>query len=204
MKKPKKHLFYGAAALLLFCTACQKQSLTENLSTPASVNPLPGSVPYLIPKGGHYATNNNYKPVDLTELRFTVRFDSSCVYLTADPANQWDINKLYGFADNNANHQEFSARIGWRWSEGALRLFAYTYNKAIRDSKELAVIPVGQDVHCAIKVAKDRYVFSVDEKSETMPRLSTTTTAQGYQLYPYFGGDEVAPHDVRIWIREEK
>ena len=200
----KNHLLFGAAALLLLCTACQKQVLTENLSTPAAEITPSGFVRYLIPKGAHYAIGNDYKAVDVAEMRFTVRFDSSCIYQTTDPQNQWDINKLYGFADNNATHQEFSARFGWRWSEGALRLFAYTYNNGVRDSKELAVVPIGEDLHCTIKVSSKNYLFSVDEIQEAIPRLSTTPTAKGYRLYPYFGGDEVAPHDVRIWIREER
>jgi hypothetical protein len=200
----KNHLLGGAAALLLLCTACQKQTLSENLSTPAGEVTPAGYVQYLIPKGEHYANGNTYKPVDVTAMRFTVRFDSSCIYQTIDPQNQWDINKLYGFADNGALHQDFSARIGWRWSEGALRLFAYTYNNAVRESKEIAAVPIGQDLHCGISILKDAYVFTVEEKSVTMPRQSTTATAKGYQLYPYFGGDEAAPHDVRIWIRNEQ
>ena len=199
----KNDLLAGAAALLLLCTACQKQTLRENLSTPAVPLASAGFVQYVIPKDEHYANGNVYKPVDVTEMKFTVRFDSSCIYQTTDPENQADINKLYGFADNNALHQQYSARFGWRWSDGALRLFAYTYNNSIRDSKELAVVPIGKDVHCGIRVTGESYVFSVGEKQETMVRKSTTATAKGYQLYPYFGGDEVAPHEVRIWIKEE-
>lgn len=200
----KNHLLGGAAALLLLCTACRKQPLSENLSTPANEVTPSGFVQYLIPKGEHYANGNTYKPIDAAGMQFAVRFDSSCIYQTTDPQNQWDINKLYGFSDNGALHQNYSARFGWRWSEGALRLFAYTYNNAVRESKEIAAVPIGQDVHCGISILKGSYVFTVDEKSVTMPRLSTTATAKGYQLYPYFGGDEAAPHDVRIWIREEK
>jgi len=202
MKTMKNHFLTAAAALLLFCTACQKQELTKNLST--SKTAAAGFVQYVIPKGEHYANGNDFKALDVSEMKFVVRFDSSCIYQTTDPQNQWDINKLYGFADNNALHQQYSARFGWRWSEGALRLFAYTYNNAVRDSKELAVIPIGKEVHCSIRVTNETYVFSVGEKQETMARLSGTPTAKGYQLYPYFGGDEVAPHEVRIWIKEEK
>lgn len=203
MKTRNFFLLCGALSLL-FCTGCQKQVLKENLSTPTPVAAALPFKQYLIPKGEHYANGNDFKEVDLAELKFIVRFDSSCIYQTIDPQNQWDINKLYGFADNNSFHQQYSARFGWRWSEGALRLFAYTYNNAVRDSKELAVVTIGQEVHCAIKVNGASYIFSVNEKQETMPRLSTTLTGKGYQLYPYFGGDEVAPHDVKIWIREEK
>lgn len=197
----KKHLILPALAWLLLGTACQKQPLEENLSTPATSS---GFVQYVIPKGEHYANGNNYKPVDLTEMRFTVRFDSSCIYQAIIPENQLDINKLYGFSDNGALHQAYSARFGWRWSGGALRLFAYTYNNSVRDSKEIGVVPIGKELHCAIQIVKNTYVFSLDEQSVSMPRQSTTPTAKGYQLYPYFGGDEVAPHEVRIWIKEEK
>lgn len=192
-----KHFFFAALLFVLFGAGCRKGTLAENLSTLASSE----FTKYVIPKGEHYTTGNNYKPVELSEMAFTVRFDSSCIYQTADPENQDDINKLYGFSDNGAAHQEYSARFGWRWSEGALRLFAYTYNKAIRESKELAVVPIGEEVSCSIKITNGTYIFSVGKKSETMPRLSTTPTAKGYQLYPYFGGDEAAPHEVRIWIK---
>lgn len=139
-----------------------------------------------------------------TGFYFTVRFDSSCIYQTRVPENQWDINKLYGFSDNNALHHQYSARFGWRWSEGALRLFAYTYNNGVRDSKEIGVVPIGKEIDCAIALTGGTYVFSAGENSVTMARQSTTTTIKGYKLYPYFGGDEVAPHDVRIWIKEVK
>jgi hypothetical protein len=35
-----------------------------------------------------------------------------------------------------------------------------------------------------------------------MPRKSPLPRARGYKLFPYFGGQEAAPHAVRIWIRE--
>lgn len=196
----KNLILYNAAVLLLIATGCTKGSFTKNLSTPAVADS--GFVKYVIPKGEHYAIGNNYEPVDIVALNFIVRFDSSCIYQTTSPENQADINKLYGFSDNNAMHQQYSARIGWRWSEGALRLFAYTYNNAVRDSKELCTVPIGKEVHCRIKIANEAYLFSVDEKTDTMPRQSTTATAKGYQLYPYFGGDETAPHEVRIWIKD--
>ncbi len=41
----------------------------------------------------------------------------------------------------------------------------------------------------------------MDEITELLPKLSTTPLAKGYLLYPYFGGDEVAPHDINIWIK---
>lgn len=181
--------------LLLFCS-CRKETPLQNLSTS-------GFKQFLIPQGQHYATENHLKAVEATEMKFVVKFDSSAIYKTTNPENQYDINKLYGFSDNGEQHQAFSARFGWRWSDGALRLFAYTYNNGVRNERELTTVAIGAELHCAIKVQGEVYQFEVDGKTTTMARMSKTAIGKGYQLYPYFGGDEVAPHDVRIWIKEE-
>ena len=196
-KRPmKKGTFHAAACLLLLLCSCRKEKLPERLSTP-------GFKEFIIPQGQHYATENNTKTVETSELKFVVRFDSSAIYQTKNPENQYDINKLYGFSDNDDQHHVYSARFGWRWSDGALRLFAYTYNNKVRESKELGVAPIGADIACSIKVQGNAYFFSVNDKKITMPRSSSTAAAKGYQLYPYFGGDEPAPHEVRILIKEE-
>src|SRR6476620_10328485 len=96
-----------------------------------------GYTDYLISKGQQFSDHSGYLPVDTDALNFTVKFDSSAIYTSVVAENQYDINKLYGFSDNNADHHQFSARFGWRWSEGALRLFGYVYNNGVMDSKEL-------------------------------------------------------------------
>jgi hypothetical protein len=48
----------------------------------------------------------------------------------------------------------------------------------------------------------NKYVFTVNGNPVNIPRSSTTTTGRGYKLYPYFGGDELAPHNVTIKIKE--
>ncbi|MBD0331264.1 MAG: hypothetical protein ICV66_01285 [Chitinophagaceae bacterium] len=156
---------------------------------------------YSIKSGEHYSDKSEYKPVETKQLTFAVKFDSSAVYQTQNSENQYDINKLYGFSDNNAQHHQFSARIGWRWSDGALTLFGYVYNNGQLSSTQLATVTIGTQINCSITVEDSLYVFKVNNNCATLPRSSTTPKAEGYMLYPYFGGDEVAPHDVKIWIR---
>ena len=158
---------------------------------------------YRILRGEHYSKQGTYAKVDYTELRFMVKFDSSAIYKTLNPDNQYDINKLYGFSDNDAHHHEFSARIGWRWSKEALRLFGYIYNNGIVSSEEITTINIGSENDCSIKIGGDSYIFSVNGKTIAMPRTSTGAVAKGYKLFPYFGGDETAPHDIHIWIKEK-
>lgn len=192
-----KNALLTAVSLLLFLFyGCKKEAVPQNLSTPIFTS-------FIIPKGEHAATGNVWKEVDIAALNFIVRFDSSAIYQTVDPANQHDINKLYGFADNSEHHHQYSARYGWRWSDGALRLFAYTYNNGVRQAKELTIVSIGKEINCSIKVLGNAYEFTTDGETVTMPRLSKTATAKGYQLYPYFGGDETAPHDIAVFIKTE-
>ena len=78
------------------------------------------TVTYIIPKGEHYPTPNPLVFTSASKVTFYAVFDSSCIYKTADPQNQNDINKLYGFSDCNTQHLVNSARIGWRWSNDSL------------------------------------------------------------------------------------
>lgn len=55
---------------------------------------------------------------------------------------------------------------------------------------------------CYISVRNNEYIFSVNGNTITMPRTSTTLQATGYKLFPYFGGNELAPHDIFIRIKE--
>lgn len=199
-------------AVLLFLASCTKsvnniadEVTASNISAKGESITATASnqfVQYTILKGQQYCDKSTYQPVKYDQLSFTVKFDSSAIYQTISKENQGDINKLFGFSDNNAQHQQYSARFGWRWSNDALRLFAYTYNNSVRSSKELSTIDIGTENSCSIKVSNDTYIFTLNDKSITMPRESKTAKAEGYKLFPYFGGDEVAPHTISVWIKE--
>lgn len=193
-----RSLLLVIAAAILF-TSCKKaaDSVIQAMAKPSSS----GFIQYTIQKGHQYCDQTGYKPVDLTEMKFTVKFDSTAIYQCASAENQYDINKLYGFSDNNSDHHQYSARFGWRWSDKALRLFAYVYNHGEVVSKEITAVPIGQEVNCSIRVAGKQYVFTVNDTFVQLSREAATDSAKGYQLYPYFGGDETAPHEIDIWIK---
>jgi len=196
-----KRLSYLLCISSLFFFSCKK----ENDLTSQKQNPKETStdfVEYTINKGQQYCNQTTFLPIKYSELKFKVKFDSTAIYTSVRPENQLDINKLYGFSDDDSAHQEFSARFGWRWSNNALWLFGYTYNNGIRAFKALGTVSIGAENFCSIKVDSTSYLFTLNDVADTMVRKSTTSEAVGYKLYPYFGGDELAPHDVRIWIKE--
>ncbi|MFL5786989.1 MAG: hypothetical protein ACJ748_02970 [Flavisolibacter sp.] len=186
---------------VLFLCSCNKA--VEGIINSAGNQSPYEYITYTIFKGQQFCDHNPYKSVETTEMKFYVQFDSSAVYESHLSENQYDINKLYGFSDNNMDHHKYSARIGWRWSDGALRLFAYVYNNGEVASKEITKIDIGTLVKCSIKVNGKSYLFTVNDSNIQMNRASTTEKGIGYQLYPYFGGNETAPHDIRIMIKEE-
>lgn len=191
--------FIYCSILLLMFTSCSK---VADILKPSEKD-YHSYIKYSIPVNEHSSEQSTYNKTEYSELRFVVKFDSTAIYNTIDPDNQYDVNKLYGFSDNDASHHEFSARIGWRWSEGTLQLFAYVYNNGVFDFKPISEISIGAEHECSIKVAGSEYIFSVDGRTTTMPRASTGDTAKGYKLFPYFGGDETAPHEIHIWIKEK-
>lgn len=191
---------------MLFLSSCSKEIVKQESSifrkTENIENSTDSYVKYTILKDQQYCDKSIFVPVKYTELSFKVKFDSSAIYKTSEEKNQSDINKLFGFSDNNAAHHEYSARFGWRWSDNALRLFAYIYNNSVMSFKEIGIVKIGSENICSIKVDSNKYIFSLNKKEVIMPRESTTTVGEGYKLFPYFGGDELAPHDISIWIEE--
>lgn len=194
------HFLKSAMVTVLFlsCIACNKIDFTPKKNGIDNN----GFYKFTIKQDHHYCDDNIYTEIETMELKFSVVFDSSVIYQTIAPENQEDINKLLGFSDNESQHHLFSARFGWRWSNDSLRLFSYVYNNAELIYEEIGTVQIGAENDCSILVTDNSYKFRLNKKEVIMPRASTTPMAKGFKLYPYFGGDERAPHDIRIWIKE--
>lgn len=157
---------------------------------------------YVILAGEHHATLS-FENIAVDQLKFKALFDSTAIYNTIDPANQGDINKLYGVADCNSYHHTNSARFGWRWYENKMEIWAYTYVNGERNYALVDTVSLGSFNEYEISFQENKYLFRLNDKEVEMPR-HCEATAEGYKLFPYFGGDETAPHDISIWIEELK
>ncbi|MDX2306361.1 MAG: hypothetical protein NW226_26365 [Microscillaceae bacterium] len=155
---------------------------------------------YIIRQGTHRSVNS-FEFVNSTQFRFEVIFDSSAVYKTRNPENQADINKLYGFSDCFSSHQENSTRFGWRWYQNRLELHAYCYKNGERISEFITAIDLHRAYICEINLSEQKYIFKLNGVTREVPR-TCAGNGLGYKLYPYFGGDETAPHDIIIKIRD--
>ena len=157
---------------------------------------------YVIPKGKH---DGSFKMQSLQshKLQFNAMFDQTAIYESQIPVNQHDINKLMGFSDCNSHHHENSARFGWRWLNDSLEIHAYVYNDGERSSEYIGIVELNETFAYEISMNRDYYVFSLEGSEPVhMERTNGCTKGLYYMLFPYFGGNETAPHDILIKIQQ--
>jgi hypothetical protein len=81
-------------------------------------------------------------------------------------------------------------------------LFGYVHNNGQVQEKEIGVIEVGKIYTCSLTINGSSSVFvGAGLHSVSLPRAATTHKAEGYRLFPYFGGNNVAPHEIHIWLK---
>jgi hypothetical protein len=189
-------LLVAAGMLLLLLQGCTKE---KAIQPQAPTSTIPAFVTYTIAKSNHFSDKAGYVPFTKKSISFQVKFDSSAIYQTVNSANQYDVNKLLGFSEGNDHHLN-SARIGWAWNKNALRLYAYVYTNGTMKFREIVTVGIGETIKCKIGIAENHYTFSVDNSYVELERWNTGPAVPGYMLYPYFGGDETAPHTITIQI----
>jgi hypothetical protein len=179
--------------ILLACTSCEwlgnSPSFGDDYTT------------YIIREGNNEVEHNTNSLYTSSSIRFQAIFDSSAIYQTGAPENQADVNKLIGFSDCSSHHQTNSARFGWNWINNALHIYAYDYVDGARQVKDLGTVKLGTTNSYKIATSGNNYIFTLNDKEEIMPRHCSGGLGIAYKLLPYFGGNEIAPHDIKIKIR---
>lgn len=171
---------------------------------------------YLIEQGEHGAKGTHMKLYSGGDLVIQGSFDKSCLYDSLAFDQERDINKLIGFSQGffpkykkgkwiPAHHRN-SVRIGWRPSlDGEFELFLYTYQDGKRNARFITNVEAGQEwkisflpvvynnLLVSVKVQRDSGEITEDSLS-----MGGFFNNWGYMLFPYFGGDSPAPHDMKI------
>lgn len=191
------------------CAGCEKEKgalLTEpgtslgKTDTLETKDPSPEWLDYRIAAGGHESDLRSLRLFEEDEMAFQFVFDSSAIYQTSDPANQKDWNKLMGFSDCGSFHQQNSIRLVWRYLEENIEIGEYRYTDGVRQFSTLTAVLPGDTGQAYMGALENRYLIRVNEAEVERPRNCSSRTGS-YWLYPYFGGDEVAPHDILIQVR---
>jgi hypothetical protein len=156
----------------------------------------------LILKGMHFAVADIPWPFfNKTTIRKRVTFTESCAYDLGN-TNQADWNKLFGLSFGGSHHKN-SVRYGWRYDNitKLIELSAYWYVDGVRNHKRFFHAEIGKEYDMVITVTKNKYLFSVKSEKLFLGVPKNPTKSWGYELGLYFGGDQTAPHTMRVRFR---
>jgi len=151
-------------------------------------------------KEGRHRSNTAYCTTKSNHITFNAIFDESAQYTSSNPTNQYDVNKLYGLSDCGNNHTKNSIRFGWRWLNDSLEILWYKREDGDFSFGNITTINLNTSYYYTITLTEDSYILSVDGIEVVVDRRCSETYKR-YYLYPYFGGDEEAPHDITIRIK---
>jgi len=157
---------------------------------------------YTIFQGDHYCTPHPVRLFSGSTLTFDAKFGSDCHYDLANN-NQGDLNKLFGFSDNNSLIHIHSARFAWRWmiETQNIEVWAYSYISGSVRYDKIGETTLGAWDHYQVSASGSKYTYTFNGTVIEHPR---TAPSQGLKTisFPYFGGDELATHDMTIYIKE--
>lgn len=165
---------------------------------------------YQLVKGKHSAKGIHLGITFKKKIVFECAFDKSCLYGDIGDGDNYDINKLYGFSTTWYHHKQ-SGRVGWRCLDGKnIELLTYSYNDGKRENREhdiLGVVKPDEWFRCTIEDLEDKYLYTF-QKTSWIKKMVTKEDAKQkdwflfhYILYPYFGGNKAAPHDMNLTIQ---
>jgi hypothetical protein len=159
---------------------------------------------FRIPRGKHRA-----RPLRFgiwwrkNSFAWMVKFDESCRYDLGNE-DQFDTNKLCGIGYLPGHHTD-SARFGWRyWTDlKQIELTAYCYVRGRRVIKHICFCEIGKVYRLRLQVLAAAYYFDVYEPDQVKSAGIVTVERfhekkLKYRLGPYFGGNQVAPHEIKI------
>tara|TARA_Y100000385_G_scaffold287717_1_gene352557 strand:+ start:2269 stop:2808 length:540 start_codon:yes stop_codon:yes gene_type:complete len=142
-----------------------------------------------------------YKSDKRNYIEFDVIFDESAIYTTKSPLNQADVNKLYGVSDCGKNHMKYSIRFGWRYYNDSLQILWFKHEAGEFTFDVIKKIKINRTYTLSLHITENEYILCVDNVC-TITNRTCPKTYRRYYLYPYFGGDETAPHDIVIKIKD--
>jgi len=160
---------------------------------------------YTIKKGEH-STGNRIPVLTFSNtLSYKVRFNGTARYRTEKTTNMLDVNKLFGLSDKWTYHKTNSARFGWRYSPftDKIQILAYVYSNGSRIIEHITNIDIDRTYEMRLTICDSSYNFLVKDNEHALYGTNLGRRESGvyslkYRLFPYFGGDETAPHTITI------
>lgn len=163
---------------------------------------------FIIKRGRHKASGLNFGFTFKNEVKYRCSLDKSCLYEFND-VDDYDINKLCGFSTTWHHHNQ-SARFGWRCVDNSqFEILSYSYidgERKINETEVFGTVLPNEEFEISIKDSGTAYIYSFKKDNKKRPvnfihKKKKKWFLFNYFLYPYFGGNKTAPHDMLIKIK---
>jgi hypothetical protein len=163
---------------------------------------------YLIKKGNHYASMSIFEKIggigwNIRTLSMRFVFRQECWWAPARNQDDYDLNKLAGIGFGT-NHHNNSVRLAWVpdfENQGMIKVFGYTYDeKKVGQKFSMTFIKsvhVLDTITGKIESRDGNYYITVNEVTIQMENVNSDPNLC-FRLFPYFGGNNTAPHDMVI------
>ncbi len=164
---------------------------------------------YLIKKGAHYCSVGLFERIGAIGWKikkYSIRFvlHNACWWAPKRNDDDLDLNKLSGVSYGLNDHSN-SVRLVWRPdfdNSGKIMIYGYTYDKLStgqHTSLYITTVQTGQTCDGLIEVIGNQYSITVNGVNVKMDNTHPDPS-MCFRLYPYFGGNNVAPQDMLIDI----
>lgn len=181
---------------VLFISSCYKEPVTYWNDAPELFD-IKSFKEYNIKKGEH-RSGNHFSLTLSTHVEAYVQLTETCNY-ELNSVDQLDINKIIGLSDA-ASHSDSSVRFGWRSVNNQLEIHAYIRYNGKHNSYFLGTVKPDEVFYTKIEIYPNEYRLKLRNQETRIGRESKYTGVR-YKLYPYFGGNQTAPHDMLIRIK---
>lgn len=160
---------------------------------------------FRIPSGKHYARPFRFGLWwNRKQFTWKVTFTESCRY-DLGTVDQLDTNKLCGVGYFPGFHHVDSARFGWRYntSTSLIELLAYCYVNKERIIKPIAACEIDKEYELRLYVGNGLYsLYATNPVTNAYAGYVTVRYTHRkkiqYGLWPYFGGNQKAPQEIKI------
>ncbi len=139
----------------------------------------------------------------MIKTKYEIIFSKNCIYKFND-VDDFDINKLFGIS--LGFHHKNSIRFGWNVDGEKIAIYTYCYKFGERFMDKIVSVSVEKKYTFEIKNFKESYDLKIINESGQIVGWANIfkpeTPNWGYRLFPYFGGNKTAPHDMEIKMKK--
>lgn len=166
---------------------------------------------YTIKQGRHNSNliniNRLWIGYGVKTVDFSFQFLNNPCYSLGNE-DDMDINKLMGISFGK--HHSNSFRIGWRpVNNESISLHSYYYNNGIRKDSFLYIIHYNSGVDGSISIDREKEKIKIhlftkgNSINESIDFDFTNASRWSYRLFPYFGGNTKATHDIHMALTND-